>query len=421
MRSRMHPAWTILMLCFLGILAAQGARLSFGAFLHPWEEDFRLDRSSISLVSTISFICYGLTQPLVGKLVDRYGVRMVLSLSVLLVGLCLILTGFAQNALQLTLIYAVIASLGFGGASGVAASVAVTEWFKTHRGLAFGIIEAGFGAGQLLLVPASLFLIEAQGWRSALWAIGLACVVLTVPLYVFLRSRPQDVKAQPFGRSVQKEEHQTPATPTETQTPEKTQRSPLLAWSFWGLALPFFICGISTTGMIDTHLVPFAHEHGYTTATTGATVSLLALFNILGTLASGPLADRMDNRKLLGGIYLVRALTLMLLPLLPGGSGWLMVFGILFGLVDFAVLAPTQVLAARYFQGHSVGVVFGMLSLAHQLGSALGAYLPGVLYVWTGNYNLAFVSTAVALILGSICSLLLPSQHQASKVLAPAS
>jgi len=159
--------------------------------------------------------------------------------------------------------------------------------------------------------------------------------------------------------------------------------------AFWNLVLPFFICGITITGMIDTHLIPFAHDHGYALGVTGATVSLLAAFNILGTLASGPLFDRWNNRHILGVLYSVRAVSLVLL-LTMHQAQWLIAFGVILGLVDFAVLAPTQMLASRYFAGHSLGLVFGLLSLAHQLGSALGSYVPGVLYDLTGSYTLPF-------------------------------
>lgn len=408
----LHYAWVILAVCFLGILAAQGTRLSFGAFVTPWEHEFNLNRSTVSLISLVSFVVYGLTQPVVGRLVDRFGVRQVLSASVLLVGCSLIAAAFVRSPVALTLMYAGVASLGFGGASGVAASVAVTEWFKKRRGLAFGIIEAGFGAGQFVLVPTSLVLIDAYGWRVTLGAVGTFVVVAAFPvLLTFLRARPADLGLRPYGDD----------TPTVAEDPRGVQPKPAAAteppphrinlWTsraFWSLTLPFFLCGVSTTGMIDTHLVPFAHDHGYSTAVTGAAVSLLAAFNVLGTLASGPLADRFDNRNILGTLYAVRAVTLLVLVFAPHGSVWLVAFGVAFGLVDFAVLAPTQVLASRLFGGYSVGMVFGLLSLSHQLGSALGAYLPGLLYDLTGSYTAAFLGAAGGLVLGSLLSFSVP-------------
>lgn len=416
-----HYAWIILAVCFLGILAAQGVRLAFGAFVTPWEREFGISRSTVSLISLVSFLVYGLTQPLVGRFVDRLGIRFVLSASVLIVGLSLVAAAFVRSPVELALVYGGLASLGFGGASGVAASVAVTKWFKERRGLAFGIIEAGFGAGQLVLVPASLFLIDAYGWRVTLGALGALVVVAVVPLLIiFLRARPSDFGLRPLGETSIKEQPRVEARTAEAAVHGPARINLWTSRAFWSLALPFFICGVSTTGMIDTHLVPFAHDHGYSTAVTGAAVSLLAAFNIFGTLASGPLADCFDNRKILGTLYAVRTVTLIVLVFAPHGSAWLVMFGIAFGLVDFAVLAPTQVLASYLFEGNSVGMVFGLLSLSHQLGSAVGSYLPGLLYDLTGSYDVAFLGAAAGLIVGSVLSFSVPQHLQVLRKDAPA-
>jgi MFS family permease len=154
---RRHYAWTVLGLCFLAILCAQGVRLSFGAFVRPWEEAFDASRGTITLIGSLSFLVYGGSQPFVGRAVDRFGIRRTLAASTVLVAAGMALSAAAPGPLALALSYGVVASLGFGGASGVAASVAVTYWFTSRRGLAFALVEAGFGAGQLALVP--LFLV----------------------------------------------------------------------------------------------------------------------------------------------------------------------------------------------------------------------------------------------------------------------
>src|SRR3954470_22578916 len=165
---RRHYAWTVLLLCFFAILCAQGVRLSFGAFVRPWEETFGVSRGTITLIGSLSFLVYGGSQPFVGRAVDRFGIRRTLVVSSLLVAAGLGLSAAAQSPAQLAVTYGVVASLGFGGASGVAASVAVTYWFTQRRGLAFALVEAGFGVGQLLLVPVALALIPEVDWRSAL-------------------------------------------------------------------------------------------------------------------------------------------------------------------------------------------------------------------------------------------------------------
>jgi MFS family permease len=400
---KVHYAWVIVGVSFVALLAAQGARLSFGAFVTTWEDAFGASRGEISLISMLSFLVYGATQPLAGRVVDRYGARAVLSSSVLLVGVALAAASLARGPVQLAVLYGVVASVGFGGASGVVASVAITRWFSRHRGLAFGLIEAGFGAGQLLLVPASLLLIDAYGWRVALAALGGLAALLVFPLVLGLvRDDPADLGAAPYGGPL-------PAAPVPTGAGAAAGRTPVLASrGFWGLALPFFACGVTTTGMVDTHLVPFAHDHGHGTVLIGGAVALLAAFNIVGTLASGPLADRVDPRWILATLYWCRALTIVLLLVADAGA-WLLVFGVLFGLVDFATVAPTQVLASQYFRDHSLGFVFGMIFLAHQLGSALGAWLPGRVYDLTGSYDASFAAAVVALVVAGVSCVRLPA------------
>ena len=212
MTRRVHYAWVVLAVGFFGLLAAQGARLAFGAFVVPWEEDFGASRGAVSSVSMVSFLVYGLSQPLMGRLVDRFGVRLVFSSGVLLVGVSLGAAALARSTFQLALVYGLVASLGFGAASNVAAGVAVTRWFDARRGLAFGVIEAGFGAGQLVLVPGSLLLIEALGWRAALAIVGAFAALVAFPvLALFLRSSPDELGARPYGREAGGEQGWPPA------------------------------------------------------------------------------------------------------------------------------------------------------------------------------------------------------------------
>src|SRR5215217_6358496 len=258
---RRHYAWTVLGLCFLAILCAQGVRLSFGAFVRPWEDAFDASRGTITLIGSLSFLVYGGSQPFVGRAVDRFGIRRTLAVSTLIVAFGLALSAAAQTTWQLALTYGVVASLGFGGASGVAASVAVTYWFTARRGLAFALVEAGFGAGQLLLVPTALFVVAVAGWRATLLGGAAILTVVVAPvLWRRLRDRPEDVGLEPIGG---------PLAPTVSD-PSTGAAAPAaiglrgLARSrgFWSLAVPFFVCGITTTGFVDTHLIPLAQDRG---------------------------------------------------------------------------------------------------------------------------------------------------------------
>jgi sugar phosphate permease len=336
--------------------------------------------------------------------------------SSLLVAAGLALSAAAQSPLQLAVTYGVIASVGFGGASGVAASVAVTYWFTQRRGLAFALVEAGFGAGQLLLVPLALVAVSGLGWRTTLVGGALLLSVVVAPtLARCLRDRPQDMGLEPIGGPHVLELAVAVAVAVAGATgaagrptpPADGFRGLLRSRAFWVLAAPFFVCGLTTTGFVDTHLIPLAQDRGIPSATTGVAVALLAAANVTGILASGPLADRVDNRLLLAGLYGTRGLSFFALYLLAGGPA-LLAFALLFGLVDFSTVAPTQWLAARYVEPRTVGLAFGCLNAIHRLGSSIGAWLPGVAFDATGSYDEVMVVAAIVLGVASLTCLALP-------------
>lgn len=200
MKSKVHYAWIILFVTFFALLAVQGARLSFGAFIEPWENGFAADRGTISLISTLSFVIYGISQPIAGRLIDRFGARSILLGSTLLVGLSIFFTQWVTSLWQLFILYGVFASIGVGGASNVAATIMVTNWFNKRRGLAFGVIEAGFSVGQMVVVPASLFFMQWFDWKMAVAVLGLFLLIVVFPVMMFLlKNHPAEKGLQPIG------------------------------------------------------------------------------------------------------------------------------------------------------------------------------------------------------------------------------
>jgi sugar phosphate permease len=418
LKRKIHYGWIVLGVAFLGVLAAQGLRYSFGAFMSPWEEDFTASRGLISAVSFVSFAVFAISQPIVGKLIDRFGIKNIFIYSVIVLGISTLLTYFATSVWQLFILYGVISSLGFGGASGVTATLAVTKWFHKKQGLALGIVEAGFGAGQMIIVPSSLLLIDQFGWRvTTLWLGGFLLLVVFPILAFFLKSEPSDVGLSPLGKEAEVEEDEKAKAEALNQ-PVVSRKSFVNQRAFWFLIIPYFICGVTTTGLMDTHLIPFAQACGFSVGLTGLAVSFLALFNTLGTVVAGVLSDRLDNRKMVAIIYLVRGTTILFLLFFTLNSKWLgiflenswllIVFSVAFGIVDFAVVAPTMKLMAGYFHGPSIGVITGFIYMSHQLGSAIGSFFPGILFDTTGSYTVTFAIASALLILASILSYSLP-------------
>ncbi len=426
MKLKIHYAWIILLLTFFTLLAAQGVRLSFGAFIEPWETDFSTNRGVITLISFISYIVFAFTQPYVGKLIDRFGVRPIISISILLIGFATISTFFATSPWQLIVIYGVIASIGFGGASNVAGAIIIANWFKEKKGFALGLMSAGTAAGQLFLVPAALLLIHQLGWRSTVLVLGFFLTVIVFPLiFLFLRTHPREKNLQAYGES-NEVRHEKNEQNIKTEIKQSLSIFQLFKRKdFMYLAFPFFVCGVTTTGLMDTHLIPFAQLCGISTTVTGAAVSLLAGFNILGTAFSGYLADRWSCRHMLFGLYGVRLLTIILLLVILSDlsligifitqSHLLLIFAISFGIVNFATVAPTIKLATDYFQGASVGSVIGWLFLGHQFGAALGSFIPGVLFEMTGGYTISFVASIILLVIASYMSIRLPKTQTLQK------
>lgn len=404
---KIHYAWIIVLVIFLNLLAIQGIRLSFGAFIEPWEEDFMLDRGTISLISTISFIVYGISQPFIGTIVDKFGPRLILSLSTILVAFSFFLLAFVNHFWQLLIIYGLFVSIGVGGASNVAATVVITNWFNKKRGVALAIVETGFGAGQMLLVPGSLALIQWIGWRGTVVVLGIFLILIVFPIVLFLiKNNPYDKGLKPIG-GYSKE---------DVTNIKKDKNIIFFNWDvyrnkqFWFLIIPFAICGFTTTGLMDTHLIPIAQLCGFSTSITGAAVSILAAFNIIGILISGVVADRWSSRNFLVVLYIIRALSLVIL--LNSSNPYLFIlFAIVFGLVDFATVAPTQLLATQFFKHYSVGFIIGWLFLSHQIGSAIGSYVPGLMYNYHANYNFSFYLSIFILLIAAILTFFLPEHN----------
>jgi MFS family permease len=421
-KKKIHYAWIILILTFIALLSAQGVRLSFGAFINPWEEEFSTTRGVISLVAFISYLVFAFSQPFIGRLIDRYGVRSILSFSILLVGISTLLTFFVTFPWQLMIIYGILASIGFGGSSNVAGTIAISNWFVKKKGLALGLMSAGTAAGQLLLVPLSLILNDQFGWKTTVVILGCFLTFIIFPLlFLFIRTYPYEKNSASYGdHSLQGHEESQKPQPKAMLSIFQLLRKK----EFLFLMIPFFVCGVTTTGLMDTHLIPFAQYCGFSPTITGVAVSLLAGFNIIGTVLSGYLADKWSCKHMLTFLYGTRALSIVLLLVIVHNTSLfgffisqsylLIIFAISFGVVNFATVAPTVKLATDYFKNLSVGAVVGWLYLSHQLGSALGSFLPGVLFDLTGSYDISFIASIGLLVAAAIFSILLPSTERLS-------
>lgn len=408
-QQRLHYAWVVLVFTILVMMAGAGVRNAIGTFVHPWEHEFSVSRGTVSMVATLSFVLFGLMQPVVGRWADRRGPGGVLASSLLVIAIGALLSHYARSMWQVALTFGLVASLGFAGVSNVPGFVAVARWFHARRGLAIALVTFASSLGTMTITPATLLLNDALGWRQTvvIYAAGLA---LLAPLvYWLVKPDPANVGQSPYGAGT------VPVPPAHGSRGAGADRAGLRgvlsAPNFWWLALPYFACGFTTLGLINTHLVPFAQDHHLPSGATATAVTLLALFNSTGGLVSGYLSDRMPRRYLLAFLYSMRAVTLLFL-LTVSSPVTLMVFAVLFGLVDIATVPPTSSLTAEIFGSGRMGVVFGLISLSHQAGSATGALVPGLLYDLTGGYQVSFLLGAGVLVVATLLSLRIGEQRR---------
>jgi len=386
---RFHYAWVIVAVTLVTLMAAQAVRAAPGVIIVPLEQEFGWDRAAISLAVGVSLLTFGLGGPLGGWLLERFGPRRLLLGGILLIGAGLFALINVSQLWQLFLVWGIVIGLGTGAAGQVASAAIAQRWFRTHRGLIVGLFGGATSAGQLVFVPAMAALTVTMGWRSAIVLLLGAAAVVVVPLALLMRDRPSDVGERAVGEGT---------TLTAAEKADDARRTPLgeavRRREFWLLAGSFFVCGYTSNGLIGTHLIPHAVEHGFTDVAAAGALALLGALNIVGTLASGWLTDRYDNRKLLAAYYGFRAMSLFALPLVYDLRG-LLLFAVVYGLDWIATVPPTVNLTAQIFGRGSVGTLYGWIWFSHMVGAALAAYAGGFFRVLLGDYHLMFVSAGI--------------------------
>ncbi|MDP9496450.1 MAG: MFS transporter [Actinomycetota bacterium] len=394
-RGRLHPAWVVAAVAFVTLLLASGFRSTPGVLIVPLEESFGWSRSTLSLAVGVNLVLFGLTGPFAAAAMLRFGVRRVVLGALSLCAIGSGLTVFMTASWQLVLLWGVVVGLGTGCLASVFAATVANRWFVARRGLVTGVLTAASATGQLVFLPLLATLATSYGWRAASLTVAGAAL-LGVPLaLLFLHDRPEDVGARPYGA-----DESTPPTATATGNPMAAAFAGLRlaagSGRFWLLAGSFFVCGASTNGLIGTHFIPAAHDHGMTQVAAASLLATIGIFDIIGTTASGWLTDRFDPRALLAWYYGLRGLSLLALPVvLQTGSLPLLAFIVFYGLDWVATVPPTIALCAGVAGPERAAVVFGWVFAAHQIGAACAAYGAGVVRDGLGSYGPAFVTAGV--------------------------
>lgn len=389
----LHRAWLMLAICFVILFAASVLRSVPGIILVSLEHEFDWSRETITLAVSVNMLLFGLAGPFLGRLIDVYGPRRIALWTLSLITLGTTGTLWMQESWQLILLWGVVVGLGSGGPSMILGAAVANRWFVSHRGLALGVLGAAMSAGQLIFTPVLMELNLNQGWRATTLFVTVAIGVVVLPLALtFLRDDPETLGMKPFGAKG----HGSLRPIPDAHPMRIVLRSP----TFWLLALSFGICGLTTSGLFQTHLIAHGVEHGFPEMTMATSLGIMGAADIFGTIGSGWICDRFGARRPLAWYYMLRGVSLLFLPFVETTTE-LLTFSVFYGLNWLSTVPATSAMAADRFGKRNIGVVFGWIFFSHQLGSAIAAYGASFLRTSLGDYNLAFTSAGVLALIGS--------------------
>jgi MFS family permease len=397
---KIHPGWIAVAVTFVTLMATAGFRSAPSVLIVPLEDAFGWSRSDISLAVAINVLLFGLVSPFAAALMEKFGIRKVVMSALTTVSFGAFLTIFIQAPWQLIATWGVIVGVGTGSMALVFAATVANRWFVAKRGLVTGLLTAASATGQLIFLPGLSHLAQTYGWKSVSLTVASFALLVVPFVFFFLRDKPADLGLLPYG------------APTDWQPPAKSELSAVaLAMDtliqsskrkdFWYLFGSFFVCGLSTSGLIGTHFIPAAHDHGMPTTLAASLLAMVGVFDVIGTVFSGWLTDRYDPRKLLFFYFGLRGLSLFLLPSILFSSihPSTLVFVIFYGLDWVATVPPTIMLCRAVLGPQRASVVYGWVFVGHQIGGAVAAFGAALLRVQIGDYAVAFyISGALCIV-----------------------
>lgn len=405
--QRLHWAWVVAATAFVTLVGAAAFRSVPGVLVEPLHDEFGWSHGLIGSAVSVNLMLFGLISPFAAALMDRFGVRPVVTFALVMVAVGSGLTVFMTQPWQLVACWGLLVGIGTGSMSMAFVATITSRWFVARRGLVSGILTAGNATGQLVFLPVVAWFATHHGWRTAaLVAAGAALAVVPLVL-LLLRNHPADLGIRAYGAT-----DADPGPPPHRQVGSSAGRavSVLLeaarSRTFWLLAGGFAICGMTTNGLIATHFVPATHDHGMPATTAASLLAVVGVFDVVGTVASGWLTDKVDPRLLLVGYYALRGVGLMTLPALmsPHVEPSMWVFIVVYGLDWVATVPPTVAICREWFGAATGPIVFGWVFASHQVGAALAASGAGIVRDLTGDYDPAFYAAAVLCAVAAVMS-----------------
>ncbi|MEE1800628.1 MFS transporter [Streptomyces sp. JV176] len=395
--GRVHRAWFVAAVTFVTIIGAAAFASLPGLLIEPLHAEFDWSRGTIGFAVSVNLALYGLTAPFAAALMDRFGIRKVVAVALTMISVGAVLTVWMTTAWQLVMYWGVLVGLGSGSMALAFAATVTNRWFVARRGLVTGVLTAAGASGQLVFLPLLSWLVEDHGWRPAAVTVSLTALAVVPFVWLLLRDHPADVGLAAYG------------APEFTPKPAPVRGAARRALSvlasaartgpFWLLAGTFAICGASTNGLVKTHFVPAAHDHGMPITAAASLLAVIGVFDVVGTIASGWFTDRYEARRLLAVYYALRGVSLLFLPMLlaPTVHPPMLFFIVFYGLDWVATVPPTLALCREHY-GEDSAIVFGWVLASHQVGAAVVAFAGGVTRDVFGSYDVVWYAS------GALCA-----------------
>jgi MFS family permease len=400
MVKKIHPGWIAATVTFFTLMATAGFRSAPSVLIVPLEEAFGWSRSQVSLAVSINVLLFGLVAPFAAALMERFTVRKVVMSALMVVAISSSSTIFMTQPWHLWLLWGIGVGTGAGSMALVFAATIANRWFVARKGIVVGALTAATATGQLIFLPLLSHFAVSYGWKSVSLTVGGASAAVVPFIYFFLKEKPESLGITPYGAPADWQ----PTAPSQMSAGKlaiDTAVESSKSRDFWILFGTFFVCGLSTNGLIGTHFIPAAHDHGMPTTVAASLLALIGVFDVIGTIFSGYLTDRIDPRKLLFFYYGLRGLSLFLLPsiLFSSVHPSTLVFVIFYGLDWVATVPPTIVLCRHVLGQERATVVYGWVFVGHQVGASVAAIGAALLRVKLGDYAVSFyISAAMCLV-----------------------
>jgi predicted MFS family arabinose efflux permease len=399
-----HRAIIVIALGFLALALVYSARAALGLAMPIWEDQMGWSRSYVSNVAAIALLVMAVIAPISGIMLDRKGLRFTLLIGLVAVCLSCIVVSISESRLMLFIGFGVIGGVGFGIVATHVVAAAVARVYPRNIGLASGIATSGSTAGQFVFVPLMAILLATFSWQWGFVSIAIGTAIL-IPFIWFIPDDKPSAKAET-------ENSKDGSWKTDMS---KIARSPVFHLLFWS----YVICGYTTSGVIETHLLPYASFCGFAPLPSATAYGLLSAVNLVGMIGVGWLTDRMNRPLLLGCIYIIRCLTFYVL--LNGGTSYetLLIFAVIFGAVDYSTVPVTTSLVASHLGLRVVGFAMGLLTAGHQIGAAIGASLGGYFYAMNASYDLVWSSSIALAVIAGVLVFLLKEKPDQKQILFP--